>query len=293
VFPSKRARILSMIKLRNWILLVSLGICAQAQWLGYPAPGVPRTPDGKVDLTAKAPRVNGKPDLSGVWHVQTLSLEEGKRLFGEHINDNSVPGMEITTISKYAVNLFLDMKPEEIPMRPEAAAIQKKRMESGEDPGLTCLPIGIPLSTLLSEVHKIVQTPQLIVILLELDGARQIYLDGRKLEADPNPSWLGHSVGRWEGDTLVVETNGFNDKTWLDIVGHPHSERMQLTERYHRRDFGHLDMEITVDDPVMYTRPFSVKITHELQPDTDILEYYCAENEKDEKHARPGSDDKF
>jgi hypothetical protein len=130
-------------------------------------------------------------------------------------------------------------------------------------------------------------------MLLELDGPRQIYLDGRKLEEDPNPSWLGHSAGHWEGDTLVVETNGFNDRTWLDIMGHPHSERMKLTERYQRRDFEHLDVEITVDDPVMYTRPVSVKITHLLQPDTDVLEYYCAENEKDLGHARPGTGDKF
>ena len=277
----------------TWVLFVSLAASSQAQWLGYPAPGMPRTRDGKVDLSAKAPRLNGKPDLSGVWHVQTTPLEEMKRLFGADIGDNELIGMEIDTISKYAINIFMDMKPEDVPIRPEAEAIQKKRIAAGEDFGIMCLPIGIPMSTLLTEFHKIVQTPQLIVILLELDGPRQIYLDGRKLEEDPNPSWLGHSVGRWEGDTLVVESNGFNDRTWLDVAGHPHSEKMRLIERYRRRDFGHLDVEITVDDPVMYTRPFTVKVTHILQPDTDILEYYCAENEKDREHARPGPGDKF
>jgi hypothetical protein len=123
------------------------------------------------------------------------------------------------------------------------------------------------------------------VILLEADSAfRQIYTDGRKLPPDPQPSWLGYSVGKWEGDTLVVETVGFNDKTWLDAIGHPHSEDMRLIERYRRRDFGHLDVDITVDDPKMYTRPFTIKVTHLLQADSDILEYFCAENEKDRPH---------
>jgi hypothetical protein len=119
----------------------------------------------------------------------------------------------------------------------------------------------------------------------ELDNAtRQIYTDGRPLPADPNPSWLGYSIGRWERDTLVVETIGFNGKGALDIVGSPRSEKMRTTERYRRRDVGHLDVDITFDDPVVYTRPFTIKVTHELQPDTDILEYFCNENEKDQVH---------
>ena len=135
------------------------------------------------------------------------------------------------------------------------------------------------------EVHKFVQTPGLIVIMLELDSAvRQIYTDGRTHPVDPNPSWLGYSVGKWEGDTLVVNTVGFNDKTWLDATGHPHSEAMRLVERYRRRDFGHLDLEITIDDPVMYTKSFTIKVTHLLQADSDILEYFCNENEKDRVH---------
>lgn len=262
-----------------------------AQWVNYPAPGTPRTRDGKPNLTAPTPRAsNGKPDLSGLWHVQPTGVEEMKRLFGADLikaaDQTSVPGMELDTISKYALNIFADFKPEDTPMRPEAAKLFGQRAAGAvKDPGVDCLPLGIPISSLVSEVHKIVQTPGLIVILLEVDNAhRQIYTDGRKLPVDPQPSWLGYSVGKWDGDTLVVDTVGFNDKAWLDVLGHPRSEAMHLTERYHRRDFGHLDVEMTFDDPKMYTRPFSIRITHQLIPDSDILEYFCAENEKDRAH---------
>jgi len=273
------------------ILIAFLAGSVGAQWVSYPAPGTPRTRDGKPNLTAPAPRAsNGKPDLSGLWHVQPTSVEEMKRLFGDDLikasDATSVPGMELDTISKYAINIFADLKPGEEPMRPEAAALFGKRAQGGvRDPGVDCLPLGIPISSLVSEVHKVVQTPGLIVILLEVDNAhRQIYTDGRKLPVDPQPSWLGYSVGKWEGDTLVVDTAGFNDKAWLDILGHPRSESMRLTERYHRRDFGHMDVEMTFDDPKMYTKPFTIKVTHQLIPDSDILEYFCAENEKDRAH---------
>jgi len=264
------------------------GSAASAQWLNYPTPGTPRTRDGKPNLTAPAPRTrDGKPDLSGVWHVEPTTLAEHQRLFGPDVDKVTVPGMEVSTISKYAINILLDFKPGEIQLTPAAEALLKKRGRGGSEelPSTYCLPLGIPLSTLLSEVHKIVQTPGLIVIMHELDGLnRQIYTDGRKLPPDPNPSWLGSSVGKWEGDALIVDTVGFNEKTWLDAMGHPHSEDMHLTERFHRRDFGHMDLTITVDDPKMYTKPFTVKVTHLLQADTDILEYVCAENEKDRLH---------
>jgi hypothetical protein len=270
-----------------WIFLATLGSSAYAQWLNYPAPGTPRTPDGKPNLTARAPRAsNGKPDLSGVWHVEATPLAEMKRLFGDDVDKVEVPGMEIDTISKYAINILQDFKPEDAPIRPEAVAVLQRRLSGLEAlPSTHCLPIGIPLSTLVSEVHKIVQTPGLIVIMLEIDGVpRQIYTDRRKLPVDPSPSWLGYSVGKWEGDTLVVETVGFNDKSWLDAIGHPRSEAMRIVERYRRRDFGHMDVEITIDDPKMYTKPFTIKVTHLLQADSDILEYFCAENEKDRPH---------
>ena len=174
-------------------------------------------------------------------------------------------------------------------MRPEAAALQRMR-ESHIDtrPGTNCLPQGIPLGNLFPWVEKFVQTPGLIVVMLESDGGagRQIYTDGRKLPEDPFPSWLGYSVGKWDGDTLVVETNGLNDKAWLDAIGHPRSEDMRMTERFHRRDFGHLDVEYTFDDPKNYTRPFTIKATEVLQADSDILEYFCAESEKDRTHLK-------
>jgi hypothetical protein len=279
---------------RVYIVLIGLlGSSAYAQWVNYPSPGTPRTRDGKPNLTAPAPRAsNGKPDLSGVWHVQPDGKKELTRLFGADLinaaDATSVPGMELDTISKYAVNILLDFKAGEEPMRPEAAKIfQQRASGSTRDPGVDCLPLGIPISSLVSEVHKIVQTPGLIVDLLEVDNAhRQIYTDGRKLPQDPQPSWLGYSVGRWDAGTLVVDTAGFNDKAWLDVLGHPRSEALHIVERYHRRDFGHLDIEMTFDDPKMYTKPFAIKVTHQLLPDSDILEYFCAENERDRAHVK-------
>jgi hypothetical protein len=264
-----------------------------AQWLNYPTPGVPRTKDGKVNLTAPMPKTaDGKPDLSGVWHVQPTGLAEMKRLFGNDVDVVQVPGMEIDTISKYGISVFMDFKPGDEPVRKEAADLRaqhQQRSNSGLDNLTRCLPASIPLATMLSEVTKIVQTPGLTLIMHEIDNAtRQIYTDGRPHPVDPNPSWLGYSTGRWEKDALVVETIGFNGKAPLDISGHPRSESMRITERYQRRDVGHLDVAITFDDPVNYTRPFTINVTHLLQPDTDILEYFCNENERDRAHMGPG-----
>ena len=266
---------------------------AHAQWLNYPTPGVPRTKDGKVNLTAPMPKTaDGKPDLSGVWHVQPTGLAEMKRLFGNDVDVVQVPGMEVDTISKYGISVFMDFKPGEEPVRKEAADLRaqhQQRSNSGLDNLTRCLPASIPLATMLSEVTKIVQTPGLTLIMHEIDNAtRQIYTDGRPHPVDPNPSWLGYSTGRWDNDTLVVETIGFNGKAPLDISGHPRSESMRITERYQRRDVGHLDVAITFDDPVNYTRPFTINVTHLLQPDTDILEYFCNENERDRAHMGPG-----
>jgi len=274
-----------------WILLALLGNNAHAQWLNYPAPGTPRTSDGKPDLTAPAPRAaNGTPDLSGVWHVQTTSVEEMKRLFGNDVDKTTVPGMGVTNISKYATNIFADFKPEDVQERHEAAQVRRQRLQSGirDNPSLHCLPHGIPIAGLVAEVIKFVQTPGLTIIMYEVDSThRQIYTDGRKLPEYPQPAWLGYSVGRWDRDTLLVETAGFNDKSWLDLSGHSHSEALRVTERYRRRDFGHMDVEMTFDDPKMYTKPFTIKYANLLQADSDILEYFCNENEKDRVHLVP------
>jgi len=271
---------------RLLVLLALLSTGAHAQWLNYSTPGVPRLPDGKPNLAAPAPRAaNGKPDLSGVWHVHPTSLAEMKRLYGEKADLVNVPGMELDTISKYAINILVDFKPDESPIRPAAVEILKRRLPS-EFPDTNCLPAGIPTAGLVSEPVKIVQSPGLIVMLYESeDGHRQIYTDGRTLPKEvAQPAWLGYSVGKWERDTLVVETAGFNDKSWLDVMGHPHSEALRVVERYHRRDYGHMDLEMTFDDPLMYTKPFTVKVAEDLLADSDLFESFCNENEKDRPH---------
>jgi hypothetical protein len=257
---------------------VFVGVTAQAQWLNYRAAGTPAMPDGKVNLSAPAPRApDGKPDLTGVWHLQTPRQETS-------------PTPSLTPIQgggSYTGNIFLDMTPEDVPEKPEAAKLRAERMKNGTrpNPSVFCLPMGIPVNNFLVEVVKFIQAPKEIVVIYEVDGSyRQIYTDGRPLSKDMSPSWLGYSTAHWDGDTLVVETEGFNDRTWLDMTGHSHSEALHLTERYHRRDYGHMDVEMTFNDPVMYTRPFTIKFTHELIPDSDILEAYCNENEKDRAH---------
>jgi hypothetical protein len=195
--------------------------------------------------------------------------------------------MEIGTQHKYGFNILLDYKAEEL-MRP--AAIEKLRqIQASNDPTEICQHVpGFPLAGLLSEPIKVVQSPRLTMVLYEVENLhRQIYTDGRGLPKEYSlPAYLGYSVGRWEGDTLVVETAGFNDKTILDAAGHPHSEALRVTERFRRRDFGHLDIEMTFDDPEMYTRPFTVKIPHDLIADGDIFEMFCNDNEKDRVHMR-------
>jgi len=199
-----------------------------------------------------------------------------------------VPGMEIGTQHKYAFNILIDYKPEEVRMRAAAADLFRLRAAAVDPSNVCTKPPGFPLAGLLSEPLKIVQSPRLTVILYEVDNLhRQIFTDGRKLPKEfALPAYLGYSIGHWDRDTLVVETAGFNDKTPLDAVGHPHSEWLHVVERFHRRDFGHLDVEMTFDDPEMYTKPFTIKVPHDLVPDNDIFEMFCNENEKDRQHLK-------
>jgi hypothetical protein len=266
------------------VLLSEACLCLHAQWLNYPTPGTPRTPDGKPNLTAPVPRAtNGKPDLSGVWQVEPTPAGELKRLFGD-LSVENVLGDSSAAYSKYLVNILVDFKPEESPLRPEVASLVRQRAEEVY-PLTRCLPVGVPGDDLLPGPLKVIQTPALILVRNEYENTfRQIYTDGRKAPADPEPLWLGYSVGKWEADTLVVDTVGFNDQGWLDGMGHPRSEALHVTERFHRRDFGHLDVEVTIDDPKVYTRSFSVKFTELLLPDSDVTEYFCSENEKDRSH---------
>ena len=241
---------------RAVLVLLFAGAAApvQAQWLKYPTPGLPRTAHGTPDLSAPAPRTtDGKPDLSGVW-----GMDAGPSLF-------YIPG---------------DLNPEQI--KPWARDLVRQRSEhlQRDDPGVRCLPEGPRFNHFVALPKKIVQTPKLIVVLSEDLSYRQIFLDGRPLPDDPSPSFMGYSVGRWEGDTLVVETIGYKDTTWLDWAGHPHTEGLRLTERYRRLDYGRLEIEETFHDPHVYGRPLSVRVKATLVADTDLLEYVCAENEK-------------
>jgi hypothetical protein len=246
--------------LRLPLLLTAVVITGAAQWLNYPAPGVPRNSDGKPNLAAPAPRAaDGKPELSGVW-----SIDAGR----------------------YNLNIANSLKPEDL--QPWAEALTKQRQENlgRDDPSsLHCLPFG-PRINFATDAHplKIVQTPTLIVILSQDLTYRQIFLDGRELPADPNPDFMGYSVGHWEDDTLVVATTGYNDRTWLDFGGHPHTEALRTIERFHRIDFGRLEITETFEDPKAYVRAWTVKVTGDLMPDSDLIEYVCNENEKDIAH---------
>ncbi|HEY4365515.1 MAG TPA: hypothetical protein VGN17_31430 [Bryobacteraceae bacterium] len=233
-----------------------------AQWIKIPTAGIPRTADGKPDLTAPVPRTaDGKPDMSGLWR-----------------QPNGV---------KYTINLDADLKPGDVVMQPWAAALYKERQDniSKDDPVGYCNFPGVPQMEAVPYPYKIIYGQGTIDILYEaFHTFRQIFMDGRELPKDPNPTWFGYSVGRWDGDTLVVETAGMNDKTWIDTGGHPHSEALHVTERFTRKDFGHIDLQIRIDDPKAYTKPWTVTYGLALMPDTEMLEYVCNENNVDTKH---------
>ena len=255
---------------------------APAQWVNHRDPATPRTPDGKPNLAAKAPRTNGKPDLSGIWLPEGAPREQLARFFKDGVN-----GLGEYDPPIYFLNMLNDFPFENPPMTPSAAAIFRARAASmgADSPPVYCRPWGMPMVDTLPSPYKIAQTPGVTYILYEENMShRQIYTDGRKHTPDPQPTWLGYSVGKWEGDAFVVDTVGFNDVSWLDAIGHPHSEALHLTERFHRLDFGHTELQITVDDPKSYTKVFTVKINLKLLPDTDLIESFCAENEKDVQH---------
>src|ERR1700694_3336457 len=244
------------------VVTVALSAPLAAQWLNHPTPGIPRTPDGKPTLPAPAPRPpDGKPDLSGLWNKIS---------------------------PKYSRNIAADLKSEDI--QPWARALVEQRREDlGKDyMNVHCVPLGPGYATSAdstgAEMMKIVQTPGLILILNPDLTYRQIFLDGRALESAPNPNWMGYSVGHWDGDTLVAESFGFNDRTWLDHDGHPHTEALRMTERYRRRNFGNLDLEVTLLDPGAYARPWTVAVRAELATDTEMLEWVCNERGSSVEH---------
>jgi hypothetical protein len=269
-------------------ILLPAGV--SAQWLNYPDPGIPRLKNGKPNLSAPTPRAaNGKPDLTGVWLHESTPAAEFKRMFGDRYEAESqaaLIGMELESVHKYALNILVDFDPKNLPLRPEAEALMKKRAAERRVDNVCHGEYGWPVAGLLAEPFKIVQAPKETMIVYEVDGLhRQVFTDGRKFPANFEfPAYLGYSTGHWEGDTFVVESRGFNDRTPLDAFGHPRSEAMHVTERFRRRDFGHLDVEMTFDDPEMYSRIFTVKVGFELVADNDIFEMFCTQNEKDRIH---------
>jgi hypothetical protein len=244
--------------------VVVLAAPAAAQWLDYPTPGIPRLPDGKPNLSAPAPRTaDGRPDLSGIWR------SGGSR-------------------SRFDYDVAQSLKPGEIHAWAEDVRLQRVQDFRKDSPLARCLPVSLPFLNNRG-LARIVQTAGLIVVLHESPNSphRTIFTDGRKLPDNPNPAWLGYSVGHWEGDTLVVESAGFNDRGWLDVGGHPQTESLRVTERFRRRDFGHLELEMTLSDSTVFTRPVVLRMEHLLVPDTALLEDVC-ENERDSSHLAPG-----
>jgi hypothetical protein len=244
-----------------------------AQWLNYPTAGVPRTADGKANLSAPAPRTaDGKSDLSGVWEM------EDKR--------TCLPNCGNSDSAQEFLNIARSLK-DGLPYQPGMAELAKARQQPPkiDEPITRCLPIGIVERYTHGTFRKIVQTPGLLLILNEYNKSyRQIFTDGRPLPDDPQPAFDGYSIGKWEGDTLVVQTTGFKDGIWLDAFGDPITDAAKITERIHRVDCGHLEIDLTVDDPKAYTKPWTVKLYQVLAPDTDLIDYICLENEKDRQH---------
>ena len=232
---------------------------ASAQWAKVPPTPIPRTADGKPNLSAPAPRLaDGKPDLSGIWAAPT----------------------------GYLRNLAKDLK-DEVPFQPWAKAVYDERaagLHWREEPDANCLPQGTPKILVAPAPWRIVQTPGRIFFIHEAFNLwRQVFLDGRELAIteDTTPTWFGYSVGKWEGDTLVVESRGFNGKVWLDQLGKPSTEALHVTEHFRRKDFGHMDIRMTIDDPKAYTKPWTVNVEARLLPNTELMEFVCLENEKD------------
>ena len=254
-----------------------VGPYAHSQWAQVPDRSIPRTSTGEADLTAPTPRVaDGKPNLSGVWLPDADPLPEGvESVEGDH------------PFPRHMINITADLAPEEVELTPWATELFNQRLEDrGTDaPQAHCKPSGVPYLTALGFPYKIVQTPDLVVILYEENTVfRQIFLDGREPVEDPLLRWMGYSTGRWDGDELVVDTIGLTGESWLDVMGHPHTDSLRVIERFRRRDSGHLEIETTIDDPGAYAQPITYTVTATAFSDDDLLEFFCTENEKSSVH---------
>ena len=261
-----------------------------AQWADYPTAG-PRTPDGKIDLTAPPPRTaEGKIDFSGLWEQARVPGRGGAQAKGG--KGKGTPPPPPPTARPAAnndpplaqfFNIGAGLEGGLPPMTPWAAQLraQRKADDNKDNPDAHCLPLGLTQLHMHPQPRKILQMPQAIAILYEANGnVRQILTDGRPLpKNDPVPWWYGYSVGHWEGDTLVVETTGFRDDVWLDVEGSPLTSTGKITERWRRPNFGSMQIDITVEDPKAYTKPFTVRVNHRLMPDTELMEFVCEERD--------------
>jgi hypothetical protein len=270
------------------VVLFSASVASlSAQWPAYPTTGVPRDANGAPDLEAPAPRTaDGRPDLSGIWENGGPDrLSRGGSISGTG-GAPTAAGSIPTALSQ-----FFDIGvrvPSGLPYQPWAAELRKKRMAEGskDNPDAHCLPMGNMQLHTHPQPRKIIQTSGVIVILYEGNaGIRQIFTDGRPLpDNDPQPWWYGYSTGRWEGDTLVVQSGFFRDEGWLDVNGSPFTSAGRMIERFRRLNYGTLAIEVTVDDPKAYTRPWTVTVNQRIMLDTELIEFVCLENEKSTRY---------
>jgi hypothetical protein len=268
-------------RLQPVVLTCLFCVSATAQWIKYPTPGVPRTKDGKPNLSAPTPRApNGKPDLSGTWVIATALPCPAI------IKDDDSECLEKMPIAQETADLS-KVVPGGIPFTPWALELIAKRKATGLDPHVQCLPSNFPRMFTLPHFTKFVQTPPLLILMNEYNASyRQIFLDGRALPVDPQPSWNGYTTAKWEGDTLVAQTNGFRDDLWMDLAGTPLTSNAKVTERFRRPSFGTLEIEATVDDPKAYTRPWTMKIVQKIVLDTELIDEVCLEGERSAVHLK-------
>jgi len=244
-----------------------------AQWIGYPTAGVPRKADGTVDMQAPAPRLaNGKPDLTGIWISDRTP--EGEATPSDVFNLAS---------SRHMANLGIDLPGGRLPYRDWLVPIVEERTANLalDDPHIRCLPDNFLRAYGLPHMLKFVHTRDLLVVLNEMNaGYRQVFTDGRALPEDPSPAWQGYSSAQWSGDTLVVETIGVRDDTWIDWNGSVLTEAARVREEIRRPDFGHLEITVTVDDPRAYTEPWTVDLKQRIVVDAELIDEVCLENEQ-------------
>ena len=264
-------------------MVIAVSRPLSAQWASYPTAGVPRTADGKPNLDAPMPRTaDGKPDLSGLWGRAAVG-GAGRGRQGGAVAPTPPPPAGTPPVAT-----FFDVGagfPDGLPFQPWAAELKKQRnaANSKDNPDALCLPMGHMQFHMHGQPRRIMQQPGLIALMYEANyGLRYIFTDGRPLppNGEPQPWWYGYSVGRWDGDALLVETNNLKDEGWLDVRGSPLTDQAKITERFRRVNFGRLEVDITIDDPKAYTKPFTVRVNQQILVDTEMIEFICNENQQ-------------